>query len=148
MEKIKANELRIGNFIFECATYEEFLDGTKTEITPQKIITITSILEDGVNAYAFYWNQYECIAYSSLIPIPLTEDWLLRFGSELGGNTKNYTTTEIGKIYSLGYINISIFDGSISVEVGVNDYFPVDIKYVHQLQNLYFALTGEELTIK
>ena len=23
-----------------------------------------------------------------------------------------------------------------------------DIKYVHQLQNLYFALTGEELTIK
>ena len=24
----------------------------------------------------------------------------------------------------------------------------INIKYVHQLQNLYFALTGEELTIK
>jgi hypothetical protein len=24
----------------------------------------------------------------------------------------------------------------------------VDIMYVHQLQNLYFALTGEELTFK
>lgn len=26
--------------------------------------------------------------------------------------------------------------------------YNIEIKYVHQLQNLYFALTGEELTIK
>jgi hypothetical protein len=27
------------------------------------------------------------------------------------------------------------------------DALPIDIYHVHQLQNLYFALTGEELTI-
>lgn len=26
--------------------------------------------------------------------------------------------------------------------------FPIVVKYVHQLQNLYFALTGEELEFK
>ena len=29
-----------------------------------------------------------------------------------------------------------------------SDYTGVNVKYVHQLQNLYFALTGEELILK
>ena len=37
-------------------------------------------------------------------------------------------------------------DGTLKECFYKNGYFI--IKYVHQLQNLYFALTGEELTIK
>lgn len=66
-------------------------------------------------------------------PIPLTEEWLLKFGFE-------YT-----KLYYIKYDDdlIIYFDG-------IDFYFKrssksLTIKYVHQLQNLYFALTGEEL---
>ena len=72
-------------------------------------------------------------------PIPLTEEWLLKFG-----------------IYEPIGIHNSMFSGLIIVEWNeytklyefcVGDISLVFIKYVHQLQNLYFALTGEELTI-
>lgn len=55
-------------------------------------------------------------------PIELTEDWLLKLGFE-----KEITNN--GTIY---YEN-----ENISIEG--------ELKHVHQLQNLYFALTGEEL---
>lgn len=65
--------------------------------------------------------------------IPLTEEWLLKFGFE--------RLFETGSTYSLGDFNVSDF--------GENGIFHYDvkqqIKYVHELQNLYFALTGSEL---
>jgi hypothetical protein len=72
--------------------------------------------------------------------IELTEDWLLKFGF-----TKNETYSFI-KIYSgLELMNISekYFRANLR---GVS--IRKEIKYVHQLQNLHLALTGEELTIK
>jgi hypothetical protein len=74
-------------------------------------------------------------------PIPLTEEWLLKFGFEKQQ------------------------DGDLTIYPGKNCYafseqwihngYPTSdsnalmkCKYVHQLQNLFFALTGEELTIK
>ena len=38
----------------------------------------------------------------------------------------------------------SVMNGSLFFE---GNYTAVDIKYLHQLQNIYFALTGNELTI-
>lgn len=37
----------------------------------------------------------------------------------------------------------TIFNGDPNYGVGIN----YELKYLHQLQNLYFALTGEELTV-
>ena len=85
-----------------------------------------------------------------LNPIPLTEEWLLKFGfterSFKGYNRKFYKT--VNNILFVIPFCIS-FDS-------INYYYPVDeeyqifinLKYVHQLQNLYFSLTGEELTLK
>ena len=78
-------------------------------------------------------------------PIPLTEEWLKKFGFKPykpGGNG-----FRLGKmvIYVLPLCNEVEYD-SIDFEARTN--IMTNIKYVHQLQNLYFALTGEELTIK
>jgi hypothetical protein len=68
-------------------------------------------------------------------PIPLTEEWLLKFGFEEWDKNawqKGFDLS-IHKIDSIFWYNNN----------GIN----VLIKYVHQLQNLCFALTGEELTL-
>lgn len=74
-------------------------------------------------------------AYDDLMAIPLNEEWLLKFGFELINGNK----------YRNGHIEL--LDGPNHCY----EYFYggfTKIKYVHQLQNLYFALTGEELEIK
>ena len=73
--------------------------------------------------------------------IPLTEEWLLKFGFE--------------KIKNNG-IDYELHDCVISVnakwmwtaESKLNEVRTLIPTHVHTLQNLYFALTGEELTIK
>jgi len=76
--------------------------------------------------------------YDLMEPIPLTEEWLERFGFEFDGEWWDYLNFGI---------NIRQNRCSESLgEFGFN-YYPIP-KYVHQLQNLYYALTGEELEIK
>ena len=83
---------------------------------------------------------------SYLRPIPLTEEWLVKFGwgksdeHELCDNSN-----EIVFVYDWHFKRLEI---QIDTEhVGV-EYKLDHIKHVHQLQNLYFALTDEELTTK
>lgn len=75
--------------------------------------------------------------------IPLTEDWLVRAGFEYEKTNKSWQLdTEFGfSIWGRIDIGFSVF-GSDDVEIGNT------FEYVHQLQNLYHALTGEELTVK
>jgi hypothetical protein len=66
-----------------------------------------------------------------LYTIPLTEEWLVNFGFE-------QSTESIFKkngILIISDVIFEVFLGSVIVK----------LQYVHQLQNLYFALTGEEL---
>ncbi len=84
-------------------------------------------------------------------PIPLTEEWLLKYGFEKDSIHDDYFKP-CGE-YEIKIV-INAFSGSltndpswfISIQTGYGNQ-PVTIykKYVHQLQNLYFALTGEEL---
>lgn len=78
----------------------------------------------------------ECTLFlENILPIPLTEEWLLKFGFE-----RNILEAKHNSIiyYSENNIGIKGMLGTVKPSV---------CKYVHQLQNLYFALTGEELTI-
>lgn len=70
-------------------------------------------------------------------PIPLTEAWLLKFGFTLV-NRANYITIDFDE-WELGEFELEDFMYRGSVEK--------ELKYVHELQNLYFALTGEELIL-
>jgi hypothetical protein len=85
---------------------------------------------------------------------PITEEWLLKFRFEKGLLQTNYddavsylinksdTVADFIIVFEKGKYYLGI-DG----EYGVESIFK-NLEFVHQLQNLYFALTGEELTIK
>jgi hypothetical protein len=131
---MNANELRIGNLV----NFESLLgahNGGAICSISAKHVTFKTGTE---------------IPIEALKPIPLTEEWFLRFGFKLlahkyreikyGENQfmpKKYWSPVSFSLHSFGCI--SHFGGIV---------LPANIQYVHQLQNLYFALTGEELTIK
>lgn len=115
---MKASELRIGNF------YNQF--GNITEVD-------WSTLKDLKDAPI---DQLWCK------PIPLTEEWLLKFGFKSHLDT---IWIHWSKESGLFQISTRLPQGSYGLWInGTMGCF----EYVHQLQNLFFALTGEELTIK
>lgn len=83
-------------------------------------------------------KEYE-VESRSAYPYELTEEWLLRLGF---------------KKYPWGFSSEIAKEKRIALTL--NDFFAfgrqghelLPIETVHQLQNLYFALTGEELQIK
>lgn len=69
-------------------------------------------------------------------PIPLTEEWLLRF---------RFRTVD-DRYYNLSVNSLFVMSWNIyEMRLILNGFFMPNHQYVHQLQNLYFALTGEEL---
>ncbi len=76
-------------------------------------------------------------------PIPLTEDWLLKFGFDLINNEYHQSRNHDLKLHWT--VNKNKMIPEFNEKRFVTGY---DFKYVHQLQNLYFALTGEELICK
>lgn len=147
---MKANEIRQGNYAY----YKFWNPEPNNERYSYSQIQIIGFLKD-----KFYFNflgKKEVIKVSDLEPIRLTEKWLLNFGFNQIYNTRNEHHPLVKKV-SLGK-EIEIYPPSDDLKkiqfyrfvvVGVRcQSFEIYIKYVHQLQNLYFALTGEELTIK
>ncbi len=118
---MKANELRIGNYIIPITS-----DGFKLEQRP-------------IHAREFWLSSNEP---DKAEPIPLTEEWLIKFGfkKRLDDQYSDF------KKVCVGILSDSFYVG---VHFGYEYYeYITKVKYVHQLQNLYFALTGEELILK
>ena len=107
---MKVNELRIGNYV---KSKRHDLD------------VVTQVGKSNV------WGKFNEDIFP--MPMPLTEEWLMKFGFEPNSNNQ----------YRLKSRLIVIRDG-VFTDYGSN----VQLINVHQLQNFYFALTGEELTIK
>jgi hypothetical protein len=121
---MKANELRIGNYGLN-------------PIDNNNIVQLVAIYPDETTQWE--WDGYDGFTSTSIAmkPIPLTEDWLKRFAQK----QYSYTTFYIEKV---GWLELN---GDVWNVDFVDGYTIAQIKYVHQLQNLYFALTGEELKI-
>jgi hypothetical protein len=120
---MKATELRIGNWVEW--NYEESSDG---------------------NAYPVeYGYELDDIKNNPNIvkPIPLTEGWLEGFGFEYDENDDWFVfESNKGVSFSMDKNGVMYYFGNLEpLWVDILS----KIKYVHQLQNLYFALTGEEL---
>jgi hypothetical protein len=85
---------------------------------------------------------------TQMYPIPLTEEWLIKFGfhNDFGRRTVNGGLCLTSPCKRFNHYNnklhifISLCDEDYTVDG--------ECRYVHQLQNLYFALTNEELTVK
>ena len=85
--------------------------------------------------------EFEHYFYDGINPIPITEDWLLKLGFHETQRMAKYVEFSINNDYFLRLPICKHLE---------KDYWyalrgEVKIKYVHQLQNLYHALTGEEL---
>ena len=79
-------------------------------------------------------------------PIPLDEEWLKKFGFEYDDDhSDNYHDTNINKELFLS-INLDTHNALIGSDYDWTNAV-ARIENVHQLQNLYFALTHKELTI-
>lgn len=72
-------------------------------------------------------------------PLPLTEEWLVRFGFVSGVEWKT--------LYMKGGVGVWWYPERNSVMLHGYKFKTINYYYVHQLQNLYFALTGEELVL-
>ena len=127
---MKASELRLGNFVID-------EDG---DVLPITAITSTTV----------FHNRDLFSAINTITGVPLTEEWLDKFGFEKYNNS-NYSI-DVGSYYSCNEIRNSKMRLKFTRAKNwrVENYANKTIKfnYVHQLQNLYFALTGEELRIK
>ncbi len=78
--------------------------------------------------------------------IPLTEEWLLKLGFELLYTGKFRKVYDFAKDLRFGYSDNHGLKNTPSAITFVGNSFS-HIKYVHELQNLYFALTQRELTV-
>ena len=132
---MKATDLRIGNLVTDKWSVGKY---------PFKIVSL------GKTICHYFGHQEFSAKYEDLEPIPLTEEWLINFGFEKAKHSHGYDCyIKDGfdfDIVSHGrYLVLAIYtDESCTNSL----YFAHGrFEYVHQLQNLYFALTGAELTI-
>lgn len=118
---MKATELRIGNYIKQ----------------PNGVNTVFCI-SDGEDVNTFPEEEIE--------PIPLTEEWLLKFGWVWNTECNSYEKYPNGDArmnlaYKSGNNSYTMFNYVLKAIIADR------IWYVHQLQNLYFSLTGNELEL-
>ena len=123
---MRSNELRIGNWVWN-----------DVQKMPYQV--------DG-NLIGLYHCREKAGVEICLSPVLLTEEWLMKlnFTKAPDMNEVTYDYDNWNKIfYRVFRFNLGCFYWSEdSRDIWVK------LEYVHQLQNLYFALTGEELTIK
>jgi hypothetical protein len=82
-------------------------------------------------------------------PVKLTDEWLERAGFEMLPEWTDKKKDGAIAYLDLGYLNISKnMLGGITLCDNQGLSTGVHIEYVHQLQNLYFVLTGTELIFK
>lgn len=131
---MEARELRIGNYVYKIVEFD--YPDHNWEVTDIKLEDFYNASRGG-NEDQFFKDYCK--------PIPLTEEWLSKLEFERdqegafvldkylidGDNDSGYG------MFKILNTNKLIYDCLVS-----------NLNYVHQLQNIYFALTGEELTIK
>lgn len=152
---IDTRELRIGNLV--------------TDILGTSIHKVDSINQKGIDLYieddgnwpelAKTWIEAE-LKEENIFPIPLTEEWLLKFGfHQLPHFTvMNSFIIDIGRnrkisVGCVGTPNLSVWiqemEGDKVTDIVCLHNWDYDKEmYVHQLQNIYFCITKQELTIK
>lgn len=115
---LKSNELRIGNYVQE-------VDGAKE-------VRVDSLAEGTISGRPE--SQFE--------PIRLTEAILWHSGFERGVDSTGLPSGPYRKGLCEVEIAAEYYDAVFSQSNGTK------LPHLHQLQNLYFALAGEELEVK
>jgi hypothetical protein len=134
---MKITELRIGNLVNEAVRTKISRKIATYEITKIRALNI---------------HHLEVFPISkNFEPIPLTEEWFLKFGFEKIEVEEPFFKKNKIEVFKYLKGNFFLLGGNnTSYGIGLHDIWQgmeINIKYIHQLQNLYFALTNEELTL-
>lgn len=84
--------------------------------------------------------EFEHYFYDGIKPIPITKYWIDKF--KIGEPIKNQEGLNLAICFRA--FPIAHWKDE-SMTIYINDFVKIHVKYVHQLQNLHHALTGEEL---
>ncbi len=122
---MKIAELRIGNFVFTTTSgFEDY------------------IVVDGIYEGKICFSDGDMFDPKYVDPIELTEEWLIKFG------IKKETDTAQG----IGDYNWWNCHNKFEINHDIGGWFIIELgnhrfNYVHELQNIFHALTGSELHI-
>jgi hypothetical protein len=137
---IQPQELRIGNLLY----FKRFPNVPESF----EVIKVTSISKNGFISFVNSDGEKENYFIDCFEPIKITEEILFRFGYEIqkeyNGVSFKRDNFNLWKGNGWDFFLLSI--SSMNME-GINE-FEIEVKFAHQLQNLYFALKGEELQFK
>lgn len=135
---IEAKELRIGNYVKTDLKDSDFDNNIyQIETIANEFPTLNTI-EFGIGVID--WNNIK--------PIPLTEEWLVKFGfvKRFDSFLLRHKNGVISTYLSDNSVGLYDSEHSYNIGFGLN-MGELRVKHIHQLQNLYFALTNEELKI-
>jgi len=124
---IQANELRYGNKVMFLGEIVTFIGIESIRIDN---VFWAKIKETNVLAKSIHFN-----------PIPITEEILLKCGFK--GRPDFIWRGSIGILIRDGKYYLALKDLS-----NVQFKSIIELKYLHQLQNLYYSITNEELNIE
>ena len=123
---MKKEELMYGNkllFLNEVVAFSHI-----SQIREDGIFWIKTI-EPKIDSKSFHFK-----------PIPITEEWLLKFGFVQSQDIDTIFGLKLNDFWYINEFQIRNNFNSILLDF--------ELKYVHQLQNLHFALTGTHLKLK
>lgn len=139
------NELRIGN-LFHMISRGSGIAIPMKEV-PFKVVELHAFdlrcVAHNINPATV--EDWALVKYFDCSPIPLDEEWLVKFGFKKRSNIDD----DLDSIYEseIGYC-ITIKNGRYNFQFPSLYAGEISIVSVHQLQNLYFALTeGNELLL-
>ena len=112
---MNAQELRIGNYVCNSISGYEFA------------INVDQIRR-------LYLNN----RFSDIEPIPLTEEWLLKFGAEINPHNKSF--------FDIGPFTLTKLESGEFIIWHEGHALGKRLKYVHKLQNIFYELYDKELT--
>lgn len=127
-------ELRIGN-LFDTVNHGNGITSPNKQPMWIQAIELHSVelchLKDSIHNTRRFLKK----PLNDIIPIPITEEWLVKFAFiDFEKQSFSYYVENNGEI---------VFKKS-----GLDILYDYPIQYVHQLQNLFFSLSGEELELK
>ena len=125
---MKVNELRIGNWVLYNDLYCKIIGIDESKVLVE-----------------YYNGETDYCHIDYIEPIELTEEFFLKNGFK-----KDPMITQYGKEideFLISYI-VGVNGCLLSIQGKKSQFYKYDIKYIHELQNLYYYLTNEELEIE
>lgn len=134
---IDTRELRINNIV------NAHINSSSRYITIvgiKKMFVTEEALKETENPRYHY--EYKWIPIYDIEAIPLTKEILIKYGFK-ESQPKNENSC------SLFYNDkLTIYPKTVDMNSFYLEHYDIDIEFLHQLQNIYFDLTNEELIVK